>query len=45
MFIPLWLFLLLLFSLVEEDKLIEEYGKEYREYIQKVPKRIIPWVL
>jgi len=45
MLTPLWFVLLLLLSLVEEDKLIEEYGKEYEEYMQKVPKKIVPWVL
>jgi protein-S-isoprenylcysteine O-methyltransferase Ste14 len=42
---PLWFILLFLFSIVEEEKLVEEYGKEYEEYMQKVPKRIIPCVL
>jgi protein-S-isoprenylcysteine O-methyltransferase Ste14 len=45
MLTPLWFVLLLLLSLVEEDRLIEEYGKEYEEYMQKVPKKIVPWVL
>jgi hypothetical protein len=40
---PLWLTLLFLFSIVEEEKLVEEYGEEYERYIQMVPKRIISW--
>jgi len=42
---PLWLGLFFLLAIVEEEKLREEYGKEYKDYPQKVPKRIIPWVL
>lgn len=42
---PLWFILLFLLSIVEEEKLVEEYGREYEEYMQKVSKRIIPWIL
>jgi protein-S-isoprenylcysteine O-methyltransferase Ste14 len=42
---PLWLIILLLFSSVEEERLVEEYGDEYVKYKQRVRKRIIPGVI
>jgi protein-S-isoprenylcysteine O-methyltransferase Ste14 len=42
---PLWLIILLLFSSVEEERLVEEYGDEYVKYKQRVRKRIIPGII
>ena len=42
---PLWLVVLLLFSLIEEERLVEEYGEEYRKYRERVRKRIIPGII
>ena len=42
---PLWLFILLLFSLVEEERLVEEYGEEYERYRQRVRKRVVPGII
>jgi protein-S-isoprenylcysteine O-methyltransferase Ste14 len=42
---PIWLIILLLFSSVEEERLVEKYGDEYVKYKQRVRKRIIPGVI
>jgi len=42
---PLWLFLRYSIALLEEEKLIEKYGKDYMIYMQKVRKRIVPCIL
>jgi protein-S-isoprenylcysteine O-methyltransferase Ste14 len=42
---PLWLVILLLFSRIEEERLLEEYGEEYKKYRQRVNKRIIPGII
>ena len=44
-FTPLWLVLLFCLTIVEEKKLVEEYGERYEEYRKKVPKRLIPGFL
>jgi len=42
---PLWLFLRYSLAVLEEEKLIEKYGEIYEMYMQKVRKRIIPYVI
>jgi len=42
---PLWLFLRYSIALLEEEKLLEKYGQDYAEYMRRVRKRIIPYVL
>ncbi len=41
---PLWLLVCWLLTFVEEERLVTEYGEEYKRYRQKVPSRIIPGV-
>jgi protein-S-isoprenylcysteine O-methyltransferase Ste14 len=39
--LTLWFVSLFLLSIVEEERLMEEYEKEYEEYIQKFQNRIL----
>lgn len=41
--VPAWFFLVYLMSFLEEDRLIETYGDDYRRYRERVP-RIIPFI-
>ena len=41
--VPVWTFIAYLMSFLEEDRLIEVYGDEYRRYRLQVP-RLIPFV-
>ena len=40
---PAWILVAYLMSFLEEDRLVETYGGDYREYQKQVP-RIIPFV-
>jgi len=42
---PLWLFLRYSLAVLEEEKLLEKYGREYEDYMRKVPRRMIPFIL
>lgn len=42
---PLWFFLRYSIAVLEEEKLIEKYGENYKAYMQRVPKMIIPKVI
>ena len=42
---PLWFFLRYSLAVLEEEKLIEKYGEIYIKYMQKVRKRIIPYII
>ena len=41
----LWFFLRYSLAIFEEEKLIEKYGETYKNYMQKVPKRLIPYLI
>ncbi|RKX58804.1 MAG: hypothetical protein DRP29_05865 [Thermodesulfobacteriota bacterium] len=42
---PLWFFLRYSLAVLEEEKLVEKYGETYIRYIEKVPKRLIPYII
>jgi len=41
--VPVWFYLVYLMSFIEEDRLVETYGDDYRRYREQVP-RLIPFV-
>jgi len=43
LFTPVLLILIYLISKKEEDELINEFGKEYKDYQKKVPMLIPRW--
>lgn len=42
---PLWFFLRYSIAVLEEEKLVEKYGDIYEIYMQKVRKRMIPYII
>lgn len=42
--VVVWFVVAYLFTFLEEEKLIEEYGDEYKEYKRRVKWRLIPYL-